>query len=327
MFSYSRDFRPLREIAITFTGFVGGCGIAAIVALAPPPGNYLYYAGLLLCAMFYFTFLRLRFVTATILAWIILALYEVIAIWIYYTPSAILINNTFFFVAFNITGMLVNHSMESYARSDFLQRNIIHQQKEHLRGTLLEVEQRRREAEEISQLDPLTNLFNRRHFFSMVEYKSIKNRRFLYDLSVMILDLDYFKLVNDTHGHVVGDQVLRDIARIIKGSVRQVDIACRYGGEEFAILLPQTGIDTAIGVGHRLRETIERTAMQTDKGLVPVTVSIGVACLSGNEEIDFDTLIERADAALYAAKNAGRNQMRASTGKEGLAVPFHSTLP
>ena len=318
VFSYSRHFRARLELLVWSAGFVAGCGIIVMVTLASPPGNYLYYAGLLLSITFYFTFMRLRFILATTLAWIIFLLYLMVAIWINQTPSAILFNNIFFFVSFNITGMLACYSLESYMRSDFLQRRIIYQQTQQLRETLQQVEQRRREAEDISHLDPLTNLFNRRYFFTLVEYECKRDRRFLHDSSLLLLDLDHFKLVNDTFGHLAGDQVLQAIAQIIKSGIRQKDVHCRYGGEEFAILLPQTSIDTAIRVGQRLREILENHPIPTDKGLVGVTMSIGVASRSGEDEISFDSLIEQADAALYAAKKAGRNQVWESAGEAGV---------
>lgn len=315
LFSYSRHFRDYMEISMAVVGLVAGCGIILMLALASPPGNYLYYGGLLLVSTFCFTLLRLRFITATVVAWLIFALYEAIAIWVSHTPTAILLSNTFFFVSFNVAGMLVSYSLESYMRTGFLQRRIISRQTAQLRENLSEVERRRREAEDMSRLDPLTNLYNRRHFFAIVEGEGGKNRQYLRDLSLMILDLDHFKAINDTYGHSVGDKALQDVARIIEASIRDRDIPCRYGGEEFAVLLPQAGIEAAQGIGQRLREAIEGTVVQSDRGPVRLTVSIGVACLAVTDEADFDTLIDRADAALYEAKNAGRNQLRVSVGE------------
>jgi diguanylate cyclase (GGDEF)-like protein len=314
LFSYARRFRDYMEISMAVVGLVAGCGIILMLALASPPGNYLYYGGLLLVTTFCFTLLQLPFVTATAVAWLLFALYQAVAIAISHTPTAILLNNTFFLVSFNVAGMLVSYSLERYMRTGFLQRRIISRQTEQLREHLNEVERRRREAEDISRLDPLTNLYNRRHFFAIVDDESARNRQYLRDLSLMILDLDHFKAINDTYGHSVGDRVLQSVARIIEGSIRDRDIPCRYGGEEFAVLLPQAGIQAAQGIGQRLREAIEGAAIQTDRGTVRLTVSIGVACLAATDEADFDTLIDRADAALYEAKGAGRNQLRVALG-------------
>ena len=131
--SHLRSFHKLLEFSIFALGFVAGAGIVVMIALASPPGSDLYYAGLLLTCWFYYTFIRLRFLTATILSWTIFLLYEVTAIWIKGTSSPILINNSFFFVAFNITGMWACYSMERYARQDFLQRKTILEQAEKLR--------------------------------------------------------------------------------------------------------------------------------------------------------------------------------------------------
>jgi len=131
--SHLRPFHKLLEFSIFALGFVAGAGIVVMIALASPPGSDLYYAGLLLTCWFYYTFIRLRFLPATILSWTIFLLYEVTAIWIKGTSSPILINNSFFFVAFNITGMWACYSMERYARQDFLQRKTILEQAEKLR--------------------------------------------------------------------------------------------------------------------------------------------------------------------------------------------------
>ena len=314
LLSYTPRFRDYMEPSMAVVGVVAGCGIILMLALASPPGNYLYYGGLLLVSTFCFTLLRLPFPTATAVAWLLFALYQAVAIGVSHTPTAILLNNTFFFVSFNVAGMLVCYSLERSMRTAFLQRGIISRQTAQLQEHLHEVERRRREAEDMSRLDPLTNLYNRRHFFAIVECEGARNRQYLRGLSLMILDVDHFKAINDTYGHSVGDKVLQEVARIIERSIRDRDIPCRYGGEEFAVLLPQAGIEAAQGLGQRLREAIEGTEIRTERGGVRLTVSIGVACLESTDEADFDALIDRADAALYEAKNAGRNQLRVSVG-------------
>ncbi len=311
--TYTRYHESVGETAVALAGLVSGLGIVAMVAAASPPGNYLYYAGLLLVVTFNLTFLRPRFPIAFALAWIHFGLYEATAIWVSHTPTAILVNNTFFFGAFNVIAMMTNYSLESYTRSDFLQRTIIREQTERLEENLIEVERRRREAEAHAQIDPLTGLYNRRHFFAMLDYTCNRDRRSPRDLSVLIMDLDHFKRINDTFGHLVGDQVLQSVAQMMRFGIRQGDIPCRFGGEEFAILLPQANLSVAAAVGERLRDILERTTIPTDKGPIQVTTSIGVAALREDEE-GFDALLERADSALYLAKNGGRNQVRSAAG-------------
>ncbi len=297
------------ECSFGLVGLVGGVGIAGIVAVAQQPGSYLYYVGFLLVALFGFTLLRLRFVTASALAWAVFAMYLVVALWINPMPPAIVVSNVFFFASFNVIGMVASYSLETYNRSDFLQRRIILEQTEHLRETLFEVEVRRREAEEHARVDPLTSLFNRRHFFSMLDYSCGQEQATTRDTAVLILDLDHFKQVNDTYGHLIGDQVLQSVAQMMRLCLRPGDVPCRYGGEEFAVLLPRTTLAEAQSVGERLCRAFAATAISTEKGPITVTVSVGVACLAGDDPADVDALLERADRALYRAKHAGRNQV------------------
>jgi diguanylate cyclase (GGDEF)-like protein len=132
-----------------------------------------------------------------------------------------------------------------------------------------------------------------------------------------MMDLDHFKVVNDTYGHLVGDKVLQAIAKLCENNLRESDIIGRYGGEEFLILLPETPGNsteteandehTAKAVAERLRKMVESTPTQTAQGEIPITVSLGIAELTENVD-DLDTLIDRADQALYQAKQSGRNQ-------------------
>ena len=131
--SYFKRFQKLIEPSIIVVAFIGGAGIVVMIALAAPPGSDLYYAGLLLTTWFYYVFLRLRFLPATVLAWTVFALYEITAVFIRGASTPILINNTFFFLAFNITGMWACYTMERYVRMDFLQRRTIVEQSKKLK--------------------------------------------------------------------------------------------------------------------------------------------------------------------------------------------------
>ena len=126
-----------------------------------------------------------------------------------------------------------------------------------------------------------------------------------------MLDLDHFKQVNDRPGHGAGDDVLREVARRIQATVREIDVPARYGGEEIAVLLPETGLDTAREVAERIRLAVMDAPIDTRKGPVPVTLSAGVAVLDGRKG-DLATLLEAADKALYQAKAAGRNRVAAA---------------
>ena len=162
-------------------------------------------------------------------------------------------------------------------------------------------------------LDALTNLNNRRQFEIRLSQEIAITKRQNNPLCAMMLDIDFFKKVNDTYGHAAGDEVLRTVAGIIKQALRESDIPSRYGGEEFAILLPFTHIAEAQIVGERLRKSVEETPItiyqDTENAkTINVTISMGLAEFNGNET--GEVLFERADKALYEAKVNGRNQVR-----------------
>lgn len=162
-------------------------------------------------------------------------------------------------------------------------------------------------------LDALTNLNNRRQFETRLSQEIAIAKRQEKPLCAMMIDIDFFKNVNDTHGHAAGDEVLRTVAGIIKQALRESDIPARYGGEEFAVLLPFTHIDEAQIVGERLRKTVEDTPIlinqeTEDAKKINVTISMGLAEFDRIET--GENLFERADKALYEAKKNGRNQVR-----------------
>jgi len=164
--------------------------------------------------------------------------------------------------------------------------------------------------EKLSLTDGLTDLFNHRHFQKCLSEEFQRSRRFNNPLSLIMLDLDDFKLVNDTYGHQVGDQVLMALADIIRESIREVDIPARYGGEEFVVILPQTDIKNAIGVAQRLKSAVEKSAhFHKIRPEISITASLG---LSGYPDPGIDSpqdLIRFTDKALYRAKQIGKNRV------------------
>jgi len=154
----------------------------------------------------------------------------------------------------------------------------------------------------------LTGLYNRRHFFDVAQTELERSRRYHHSMSIIILDVDHFKRVNDSFGHMVGDEVLRSQARTSLASLRKVDIMGRYGGEEFVVMLPETNLTSACVMAERLRSQVVSMRVGSDRGVVSITISIGVAGFDGKTEIDLDTLLNRADQALYRAKGSGRNR-------------------
>ncbi len=165
------------------------------------------------------------------------------------------------------------------------------------------------EVQTMATIDWLTNLYNRRHFFRLGEEEIARARRYRHDISVIMIDIDHFKAVNDTYGHSVGDEVLCAIAKRILAGLRQSDIAGRYGGEEFALVLPETDLPSAAEiVAERLRDTIASRPIETAEGPLHITISVGVAGVDVLHENLLDAL-SRADSGLYAAKHAGRNRV------------------
>ncbi len=164
------------------------------------------------------------------------------------------------------------------------------------------------EVQQLAVTDSLTGLNNRRHLFVLAEREFERAQRYANPLAIMMLDLDFFKRVNDTYGHAIGDHVLCMVAERCVGNLREVDILGRYGGEEFVVLLPETNLASASIVAERLCRLIGDEPVETEKGPVSVSVSIGVAPLD-DDCPSFDALLERADQALYDAKERGRNQV------------------
>ena len=162
---------------------------------------------------------------------------------------------------------------------------------------------------EMAITDPLTRLHNRRYMSSHLE-TLMKSATPAKPVSFLIMDIDHFKAVNDTHGHDVGDEVLREFASRISANVRGIDLACRHGGEEFVVVMPDTDSAFAFTVAERLRQSIESTPIKISRApnALTITVSIGIASSNGPPDVS-DQLLRRADQALYRAKREGRNRV------------------
>jgi len=165
------------------------------------------------------------------------------------------------------------------------------------------------QLEAISVTDELTGMYNRRYFFERLEEYLRAARRHRLPLSVMMIDIDHFKRVNDTYGHPEGDRVLRGIADLIRSGLRVSDISARYGGEEFVILLPYTDEAEATRLAQRLLTTVSSHPFPLPKEAGPITISIGLSQLDMEQPTSGEALIARADGALYQAKRAGRNRV------------------
>ena len=165
--------------------------------------------------------------------------------------------------------------------------------------------------EEIYRLmtvDGLTQVYNRRYFTEALDREFGRSQRYRRALSVILFDIDFFKRVNDTHGHLAGDNLLRQITGAVKGRLRREDIFARTGGEEFAVILPEIELAGARVTAEKVRAIVETTHFRHEQQLVPCTISLGVAAMRGDEAAPLD-LYGRADERLYAAKQAGRNRV------------------
>ena len=184
-------------------------------------------------------------------------------------------------------------------------------------GVIIENAQLFIQANTRANTDELTGLYNHRHFHERVEQEISRGGRFGITFSLILLDLDLFKVYNDIYGHLAGDQLLRKVGQMIQSSVRNIDLPFRYGGEEFAVLLPETRIDDAYRVAERLRKTIEARSSFRE---MPVTASLGVANWP-NDGLMKEELIHRADTALYRAKRMGRNRTCLASETGGPEAP------
>ena len=174
-----------------------------------------------------------------------------------------------------------------------------------------DISQNKRTEEELLRLaatDPLTGAYNRREFTQMAEREALRSHRYHHPLSMMMLDLDHFKRLNDTYGHTAGDKVLQRFTTLCSNTLRNVDIFGRWGGEEFVALLPETDIEGASIISERLRKIISENVLSFNDHKITFTASIGVVQYKDGE-VNVDAPLGRAESAVYDAKKAGRNRI------------------
>jgi diguanylate cyclase (GGDEF)-like protein/PAS domain S-box-containing protein len=166
-----------------------------------------------------------------------------------------------------------------------------------------------RELDKIAVTDPLTQIYNRRYFYKRAQEEIDRARRSGNPFSLIIFDIDLFKNVNDTYGHIIGDKVLVELAQICQAELRNQDIFARYGGEEFIILLPETDIEAALIFAERLRESIANKIFKFDDITLTTSISLGISIWNNTGQLDLDAIFNQADQALYKSKEAGRNRV------------------
>jgi len=178
------------------------------------------------------------------------------------------------------------------------------------------VAERTEQLERLTLTDDVTGLFNQRFLFRRLDEEYERARRYEHPLAVMMLDIDYFKSINDNHDHIFGSRVLRRVGGLLREAVRDVDIVVRYGGDEFTIILPETPLGGAILVAERLRARVEVAEVGDEGDPYRLTLSVGVAAVGDSTADSGQSLLRAADRALYGAKEAGRNRTYVARGDE-----------
>jgi diguanylate cyclase (GGDEF)-like protein len=214
----------------------------------------------------------------------------------------------------------VDYVTKPFQIEEVLARIAIHIQIRYLqklleeKNTILEAEiQRRKKVENqlkiLAATDPLTKIYNRRQFFELAMNEYSRSRRSGKPLSIIMIDIDHFKKVNDTYGHLVGDQVLIYFAQLLKKCIRAYDLLGRYGGEEFVVMLPETNNQLAVMIAERLRTFTEKTVLPVKSHKISITASFGVSSNNKDSELPLEAILHRADQALYKSKQDGRNKV------------------
>ncbi len=210
---------------------------------------------------------------------------------------------------------ILERGASDYVTKPFHEKELLARVRIHTKLKLLQDELREKNAqlEALSITDPLTGLANRRHLMAKLEQEVQRARRYKTPLSVVMIDIDHFKHVNDTYGHAMGDEVLRNIGRMLREGVRTTDLAARYGGEELTLVLPHTDLPAALQVAETLRQKFAGLDHTHDGVAIRKTASMGVAARDGQGEVPgAEELLKHADEALYRAKEGGRNKVVAA---------------
>jgi diguanylate cyclase (GGDEF)-like protein len=212
------------------------------------------------------------------------------------------------FMAANLLGVVSTFRINDSRRLQWLNLEQERDLGNRLQAEITEREKLEQRLREQAVTDPLTGVYNRRHLFAHGSELFAQARRYNRPTAAILFDVDHFKRINDTYGHVAGDEVLKSITGSVGGVLRKPDVLARYGGEEFAILLPETDMTGAANLAERIRQVVESLTVKIEGRPEHVTVSIGFAVAQERDK-DFEALVMRADDALYTAKDRGRNMV------------------
>jgi len=285
---YALSFRGERKIVAALTWFdLLGHSTAAAWIVGPDSG-FQFYSWILLPLLFTNPHRELR--DKSILAVALSVTYVVIDWSLHqFAPVAVLPHSTTMALRyFNLSSFLLAMTLTAISHAE----------------CVILAENRLRAA---ADTDSLSGLLNRRRMSDQLQQELRRANHRQRPLSVLLLDIDYFKVINDEHGHARGDHVISRVGEILRQTVRQHDLAARWGGEEFMVLLPDTRVDVAMETAERIRRAIYTNVVRSTSNLLPVSVTIGVAGWRDGENLE--ATIHRADLAMYAGKHAGRNQV------------------
>jgi diguanylate cyclase (GGDEF)-like protein len=299
------------ELMTTVWMVVAGMGILTMIAVIPHHTGRTYYAGLMMVLIAGYTWLRIRLVWAALAGWLLVLAYQWVAIGLVETPLVVVVSNNFFLVGSNVLCMLACHSIESYARRDFLKARLLHSEQKKVAETNERLSNANEELERLARIDGLTGIPNRREFDVNLDREWRRMAREKKPLALIMCDVDHFKQYNDTYGHQGGDDCLRKVAGALAGWARRPgDFAARYGGEEFAMLLADTDAKGAGYVAQMICDAVRRLEIPHASSSVAqhVTLSLGVCVVIPDPEANMQDLVEAADQALYSAKKKGRNR-------------------
>lgn len=204
---------------------------------------------------------------------------------------------------------LFEHFRAKYKSEIEEQNKTLTREKGQLRQEMEIREQLEKELKLLANTDPLTGALNRRSFWSVANREINRHKRHHHTLALFVIDIDHFKQINDTHGHLMGDLVIKKVVRTSIAVLREADVVARIGGEEFCILLTETNADDVVNIANRLREKLAAPSIEIEDFYIKFTVSIGITILK-EHDTTLENLLLRADEALYDAKRNGRNQVK-----------------
>jgi len=305
-------FKPLFYYLAALSGVAANGVVVELGRQATLLENYHYQSGTPIVIMAICTFFKLPFKYVLVAVLLMLANYVFVVGQMGLMPDVILINNYAVLLGISVIGLIAAFQLEQDRRMNFVHRLVLGDERENLQQAKVALEQ-------LTKIDPLTSIHNRLYFEEQLnlEWTYCANNEI--PITLMMIDVDHFKSVNDNYGHQVGDQVIRVVAETLEKQVRRSgDFVARYGGEEFVLVCPSMPVDVAAVMAESVRKAIQGLVFEHNSSLV-LTASVGAATAIPDSSISRNQLVKRADEALYHGKEQGRNRSILWTGQDGFA--------